>query len=103
MNREKLLRKLTVFIGEDNYMTKITANILAVNYVKVANDITISKAITPTGGVLQGDTLGLLFNIATIDELKAIKPQEGSCSVYMYADDMVITGKTYTRLVEKFR
>jgi hypothetical protein len=40
MNSEKLLRKLTEIMGEDNDMTKTITNILAVNYVKVDNNIT---------------------------------------------------------------
>jgi hypothetical protein len=104
MNKEKLQRKLTEITGEDNYMTKTKANILAVNYINVDNNIIISKAITQTNGVLQGDPLGLLlFNIATINVPKAIRTQEGILLPVYVHERYGNNSKTYRQLAGKFQ
>lgn len=59
MKSEKFSRKLAEIVVVDN-ITNIVATILVVNYVKVNNNIIISKVITHTNRELQGDPLSPL-------------------------------------------
>jgi hypothetical protein len=72
LNRAKLVAKLENVTGPD-HATRILRDILDYNYVQIDDNIAISRDITQTNGVLQGDPLSsLLFNIATIDAARAI-------------------------------
>jgi hypothetical protein len=99
LNRAKLVAKLENIIGPDHAMTRILKDILAYNYVQIDN-IDISRDITQTNGVLQGDPLSpLLFHIATIDAAQAILQGPRKTKLYI-ADDMVLVSKSKQELQE---
>jgi hypothetical protein len=103
LNRAKLVAKLENVIGPDHALTRILRDILAYNYVQIDDNIAISRYITQTNEVLQGDPLSpLLFNIATIDSAQAILQGPTNTKLYIYADDMVLVSKSEQELQEAF-
>lgn len=103
INRTKLLQKLQDTVGEGSYLLPIIQNILQTNYVTVDDNIKKSHRITQTNGVPQGDCLSpLLFNVATIDVNSILHGLEDQMSLYVYADDMVITSRNIDALQQGF-
>ena len=82
-------------------MTIIISNILHENQVEIDDSIQVSDPIIQTNGVLQGDPLSLLFNIATADIAESM-PTENT-QVYVYADDMVITATSRQELQDALK
>jgi hypothetical protein len=103
LSRAKLVVKLENIIEPDHALTRILRDILAYNYVQIDDNITISRDITQTNGVLQVDPLSpLLFNIATIDAAQAILQGPTKTKLYIYADDMVLVPKSKQELQKAF-
>ncbi|KAJ4443190.1 hypothetical protein ANN_04840 [Periplaneta americana] len=89
INREILLLKLRPLLEDSSQLATIVASILECNYVQVYDEVTLSKKIKQTNGVLQGNSISpVLFNIMTADIVDITK--DSATSIIMYADDMVL-------------
>ena len=98
LNRRIMLSKLESITGKDK-LTTLIHNMLTANFIQITDDVSTSKTITQTNGVLQGDPLSpLLFNIATYDVVKMIRQETEDVKIYIYADDMVIGSNSRTNL-----
>lgn len=99
LDRTILSTKLESIIEENKELVTLIHNILRVNTVKISDNITMSKEIIQTNGVLQGDPLSpLLFNIATYDVVQRLRQEAETVRIYIYADDMVIGTHSRTEL-----
>jgi hypothetical protein len=96
MNRRNLTQKLNEIISQDNTLSKIVRNILAVNYIRIDDGVTISKTLTQTNGILQGDPL----KSTAIQHSNHMKKVQSAC--YIYADDMVIAAREKNELQRAF-
>ena len=89
INRDILIQKLRLILKDSNPLTTIVTSIMEYNYVHLYDDITLSKKLAQTNGVLEGNPISpLLFNIMTADIVNIIK--DSTTSIIMYADDMVL-------------
>ena len=76
LDRKIVLTKLEYMTEKYKDLTTLTHNILAANTIHIDDNVTTSKGIIQTNGVLQGDPLGpLLFNIATHDVVQRIRQE----------------------------
>jgi hypothetical protein len=80
--------------GANNPLLIAIRNTLAFNTVVIHYNKGNSYKIVQTNGEIQEDPLSpLLFNVTTADIVKEIQDQDFPVTLYMYADDMLITCK----------
>ncbi|KAJ4447501.1 hypothetical protein ANN_09508 [Periplaneta americana] len=88
-----MVQKLADTIRAKHYITTLIKHILSTNYVQVNDNLTTSKPIKQTIGILQRDPLSpLLFNLSTMDIIKAVRKDK--VKVFIYVDEMTILSES---------